>query len=210
MKLNTDHYLDAIRLWQEYMLYDRSISMLSLMNGYKTVPAQNCDRIEDVLKKHNISVQYVARHSVWGIDYYELVMKKDADRHIFEKDISELFGIPSEWVGFVSCSPKIIVVKEKEFNDKFCDENGLLQLEFDFLKICHSPVKIRHRLDDKGITCRSPVISKTAKGLVYIDCSASANRVAEALNIPYQAVDDVSCDCEFTHVINVYKVKKND
>ena len=174
----------------------------------KSIPSRNCEAIEKKLKERNIPIQYVARHHIFGIDYYELVMKKDAEKCVFDEDIAEIFDIPKEWVGFVSNHPKIICIREDKFNCKFCDEKGLLDFgDFNFLDNWCFPKKIREQLERKKVHCRDNPVCKTNKDLVFLNSSKSSDIIADALNIPSNAVTDVSCECDcYTHIINVSKV----
>ena len=105
--------------------------------GEKTIPAMNCDIIKKKLEENDIPIQYVARHHLFGINYFQLVMKEDA-RLVVECEIGEILDIPSDWIGFTSVTPMVICVKEDELLEKYSDCDGLLEFdEFDLNKACH-------------------------------------------------------------------------
>ena len=90
--------------------------------------AQNCTIIEKELSKFDIKAN-VHRHSLFGKSYYLIQLE---DKYIFENDIANALHLHDEerkWVELYSYGKYATwALKEDEFNNKYCDENGILKI----------------------------------------------------------------------------------
>lgn len=171
----------------------------------KTVPAKNCDEIKFKLVENNIPIKYVARHSLFGIRYFELVMK-DGAKNVWEEDICKLFDIPKEWVGFTQVKPKTICIKEDELIEKYGNSNGLLSFDFDFIEElhcdCNGSARIVSQLSKNDIECGA-IEYRKHRGVIFLRCDNSCTTdIAEALNIPKFAIVNITCESdEYDYII---------
>lgn len=129
---------------------------LSCTRG-NTVGSKNCRTIKRKLEENDVPIKYVARHHLFGINYFQLVMKRD-DRSVYEKEISKVLDIPSDWVGFTSNNPKVICVKECELVAKYGDSKGLLDFDEGFsLDAAHDSDNFEKKVKDRLRKCGVPV-----------------------------------------------------
>lgn len=170
-----------------------------------------CKSIKKELEKNNLEVEYVSRHNLFDENLY-LVKLKDDSWFDTEKKIADALKIPEAWVSFY-VYPKRYAIKEDELNYKYMQNDKLVFNHFD----------IQEALD--GV-CSSNAIEKQLNGydsfnknkvVIYKDfilitnAMCSKNIIADRLNIPSEAVTDVSCEgTNIKHIILLDKLPKGD
>ena len=97
----------------------------------KTREAKNCDTIEEKLNDEGLNV-YVHRHTLFDIECYVVTEKSEGSKTFFDKDLAEILDIPKEWINLSKAKdPQEYYILEDEFNEKYCNEDGLVEFKPD-------------------------------------------------------------------------------
>jgi len=97
----------------------------------KTREAKNCDTIEEKLNDEGLNV-YVHRHTLFDIECYVVTERSEGSKAFFDKDLAEILDIPIEWINLSKAKdPQEYYILEDEFNEKYCNEDGLVEFKPD-------------------------------------------------------------------------------
>ena len=97
----------------------------------KTREAKNCDTIEEKLNDEGLNV-YVHRHTLFDIECYVVTERSEGSKTFFDKDLAEILDIPREWINLSNArDPQEYYILEDEFNEKYCNEDGLVEFKPD-------------------------------------------------------------------------------
>ena len=94
----------------------------------------NCETIEKKLNENGLNV-YVHRHTIFDIKCYVVTEKSEGSKTFFDKDLAEILDIPVEWINLSKANdPQEFYILEDEFNEKYCNEDGLVVFKPDLQK----------------------------------------------------------------------------
>ena len=94
----------------------------------------NCEIIEKKLNDEGLNV-YVHRHTIFDIKCYVITERSEGSKTFFDKDLAEILDIPKEWITLSHASdPQEYYILEEEFNEKYCNEDGLVEFKPDLVK----------------------------------------------------------------------------
>lgn len=94
----------------------------------------NCDTIAKKLNENGLNV-YVHRHTLFDIKCYVVTEKREGSKTFFDKDLAEILDIPIEWINLSNAKdPQEYYILEDEFNEKYCNEDGLVEFKPDLRK----------------------------------------------------------------------------
>lgn len=100
----------------------------------KTNEWKNCETIEEKLNSEGLNV-YVHRHTLFDIECYVVTEKSEGSKTFFDKDLAEILDIPREWINLSNAKdPQEYYILEDEFNEKYCNEDGLVEFKPDLQK----------------------------------------------------------------------------
>lgn len=120
----------------EKEMYNYWYERWTLPSGFyeKTNEVKNYDTIEKKLNDEGLNV-YVHRHTIFNIKCYVVTEKSEGSKTFFDKDLTEILDIPKEWITLSHASdPQEYYILEEEFNEKYCNEDGLVEFKPDLQK----------------------------------------------------------------------------
>lgn len=120
----------------EKEMYSNWFGHWSLPSEYciKTREAKNCDIIEKKLNDEGLNV-YVYRHTIFDIKCYVVTERSEGSETFFDEDLAEILDIPKEWINLSRASdPHGYYILEDEFNEKYCNKDGLVEFKPDLQK----------------------------------------------------------------------------
>lgn len=181
---------------------------------YDNVFHKNCKSIKDKLEKENIKKVSVCRHHVFDVNMY-LVSENGCST--CSRDIADALNIPRNWVELYKYgddNTSSYGILEDKLNDKYCNSDGVLVFDepFDLLKTlndeCYGLGAIECRLTNSFHRGKISVQDYTNDGLLLISNGGSLSKIADVLNIPIDAVVDISCASrDVSHIIMLDKVE---
>jgi len=153
---------------------------------------RRCEAIRKQLEDAGMNIKRLCRHNMFGEEFYLLkVDTLKSKEYPSECDIAKALDIPVDWIDFGGLvdNVNIYYIKEKEFNDKYCDCDGEIVFEKWCLKDKFtSPYFIHHiknRLDDKCFKYDGLFYDRSSN-LIFIKCNCSDDtrlRLAKILGI---------------------------
>lgn len=170
-----------------------------------------CRSIKKELEESDLEVEYVSRHNLFDENLYLVKLKEDCWLNT-EKKIADALKIPKAWVSFYMY-PHRYAIKEDELNDKYMQNDKLVFNHFDIQEaldsVCSRDI-IEKQLNGHD-TFNKNKVSVYKDFILIIDSVCSKNIIADRLNIPSEAVTDVSCeDSNIRHIILLDKLFKGD
>ena len=144
----------------EKEMYSDWFNHWTLPSGYyiKTKEAKNCDSIEKKLNDEGLNV-YVHRHTLFDIKCYVVTERSEGSKTFFDKDLAEILDIPKEWINLSKASdPQEYYILEDEFNEKYCNDDGIIDFKDNDCK------KQRNELFIKERDCKNKI--RLAKGRI--------------------------------------------
>ena len=91
----------------------------------------NCDTIAKKLNENGLNV-YVHRHTLFDIKCYVVTEKREGSKTFYDDDLAEILDIPIEWINLSKAKdPQEYYILEDEFNEKYCNEDGLVEFKPD-------------------------------------------------------------------------------
>ena len=94
----------------------------------------NCDTIAKKLNDEGLNV-YVHRHTLFDTKCYVVTEKSEGAKTFSDKDLAEILDIPVEWIILSHASdPQEYYILEDEFNEKYCNDDGLVEFKPDLQK----------------------------------------------------------------------------
>ena len=190
-------------------------SIIPSILGVDNVYHRNCNEIKRQLCEHNIKAS-VSRHKLFD-NHLFLLDVSDNEFRPHKRDIAKALNIPVEWVELYKCDTDLDVyaVLEDELIDMYGDCHKELHFKdpFDFLDAINnpcSPHSVVKQLNEKQCKKTAKVLISDDGDVVLLkDVHMSDFLVAEALDIPKEAVIDISCESEeFSHIILVDRCKE--
>ena len=173
----------------------------------QTNESKNCDIIKQRLNQKCINTKEVGRHGLFNNDYYLITVCDNTN--VTEKKIADALDIPLPWVGYYAY-PGRYAIKEKEFNEKYCNTNGLIHWnDFNLREALSNPCSkstIENHLNNFTMFNNNKVACYPDFILIK-SANCSAKIIAERLNIPVEAVEDVSLSSnDIQHIVMLHKV----
>lgn len=170
-----------------------------------------CKSIEKELERSDLEVENVSRHNLFDENLYLVKLKEDSCLNT-EQKIADALKISKAWVDFYMY-PRRYAIKEDKLNNKYMQNDKLVFNHFNIQEAldCICPSSIIENKLNSYTTYNKNEVSVYTDFILIINSTCSSEIIAERLNIPLEAITDVSCEGgKIRHIILLDKLLKGD